>query len=66
MHATNKHHRKGTTMLSTILLIFLILILVGALPTSGHSRNWGYGPVTSRTIKMICTTKVRPHLAIRG
>jgi Protein of unknown function (DUF3309) len=22
----------------------LILILVGALPSWGHSRNWGYGP----------------------
>lgn len=28
----------------TILLIILILILVGALPTWGHSRSWGYGP----------------------
>jgi hypothetical protein len=31
-------------MLSTILLIVLILILLGALPTWGHSREWGYGP----------------------
>ncbi len=30
--------------LGTILLIVLILFLVGALPTWGHSRNWGYGP----------------------
>ena len=30
--------------LGTILLIILILILIGALPTWGHSRNWGYGP----------------------
>jgi hypothetical protein len=30
--------------LGTILLIVLILILVGALPTWGHSRSWGYGP----------------------
>ena len=28
----------------TILLIFLVLILVGAFPTWPHSRNWGYGP----------------------
>jgi len=27
-----------------ILLIILVLILVGAIPTWGHSRNWGYGP----------------------
>jgi hypothetical protein len=31
-------------MLSTILLIVLILLLVGALPTWRHSNNWGYGP----------------------
>ncbi|HSI56651.1 MAG TPA: DUF3309 family protein [Ideonella sp.] len=30
--------------LGTILLIVLILILLGALPTWPHSRNWGYGP----------------------
>jgi hypothetical protein len=30
--------------LSTILLIILILVLIGALPTWGHSRSWGYGP----------------------
>jgi hypothetical protein len=31
--------------LSLILLIVLVLLLVGALPTWGHSRNWGYRPV---------------------
>jgi hypothetical protein len=25
-------------------LIVLILMLIGALPTWGHSRSWGYGP----------------------
>ena len=27
-----------------ILLIILILMLIGALPTWPHSANWGYGP----------------------
>lgn len=31
-------------MLGTILVVILILFLLGALPTWGHSRNWGYGP----------------------
>jgi len=31
-------------MLGTILLIVLILMLIGAIPTWPHSRNWGYGP----------------------
>jgi hypothetical protein len=30
--------------LGTILLIVLILILVGVLPTWPHARSWGYGP----------------------
>ena len=28
----------------TILLVILILMLVGALPTWPHSRSWGYYP----------------------
>lgn len=28
----------------TILLILLILMLIGALPTWPHSRSWGYYP----------------------
>ena len=31
-------------MLGTILLVVLVLILLGAIPTWPHSRNWGYGP----------------------
>jgi hypothetical protein len=31
-------------MLSTIILIILILLLLGALPTWPHSREWGYYP----------------------
>jgi hypothetical protein len=31
-------------MLGTVLLILLILMLLGALPTWPHSRNWGYYP----------------------
>ena len=31
-------------MLGTILLVLLVLLLLGALPAWGHSRNWGYGP----------------------
>ncbi|CAB3786049.1 DUF3309 family protein [Pararobbsia alpina] len=29
----------------TILLIILILLLIGALPTWPHSRTWGYRPI---------------------
>lgn len=31
-------------MLGTILIVLLILLLLGALPSWGHSRNWGYAP----------------------
>ncbi len=31
-------------MLGTILIVILILLLLGALPTWPHSAGWGYGP----------------------
>lgn len=31
-------------MLGTILLVLLVLLLLGALPTWPHSRSWGYYP----------------------
>ncbi len=31
-------------MLGTILLVVLVLMLLGAVPTWPHSKNWGYGP----------------------
>ena len=30
--------------IGTILLIVLVLLLLGAFPRWGYSRNWGYGP----------------------
>ncbi|WP_275098003.1 DUF3309 family protein [Sedimenticola hydrogenitrophicus] len=30
--------------LGTILLIVLILLLIGVIPTWPHSRGWGYAP----------------------
>jgi hypothetical protein len=31
-------------MLGTVLVVLLVLMLIGALPTWPHSRSWGYGP----------------------
>ncbi|RPJ42940.1 MAG: DUF3309 domain-containing protein [Deltaproteobacteria bacterium] len=31
-------------MMGTILIIILVLLLIGALPTWGHSRSWGPYP----------------------
>ena len=30
--------------MGTILIIILVLLLIGALPTWGYSRSWGRGP----------------------
>jgi len=30
--------------LGTVLLIVVVLLLIGAIPTWPHSRSWGYGP----------------------
>ena len=31
-------------MLSTILIVVLIILLIGAIPNWGYSRSWGYFP----------------------
>ena len=36
-----------------VLLIILFLLLVGALPTWPHSRNWGYYPSGGLTLVLI-------------
>jgi hypothetical protein len=40
-------------MLGTILLVVLILLLVGALPTWPYSTGWGYGPTGGLGIILI-------------
>ena len=39
--------------MSTILLIILVLLLVGALPTWPHSRSWGYYPSSGLGLVLI-------------
>jgi Protein of unknown function (DUF3309) len=34
----------GAVMLSTLLIVLLILLLLGAIPSWPYSRGWGYGP----------------------
>lgn len=40
-------------MLGTILLIVLILLLIGVLPTWPYSAGWGYGPTGGLGIILI-------------
>lgn len=35
---------EGHAMLGTILIVIVILMLLGVLPTWPHSRQWGYYP----------------------
>jgi len=39
--------------LGTILIIILVLMLIGALPTWPHSKNWGYYPTGGVGILLI-------------
>ena len=39
--------------ISTLLLIFLFLLLIGVLPTWPHSRSWGYYPSGGAGILLI-------------
>jgi hypothetical protein len=40
-------------MLGTVLVVLLVLMLIGALPTWPHSRNWGYGPTGGLGVVLI-------------
>ena len=39
--------------LGTLLLIVLILMLIGVLPTWPHSSNWGYGPTSAISLIVV-------------
>lgn len=36
--------KKEIMALSTILIVVLLLMLLGAVPVWGYNRTWGYGP----------------------
>ena len=40
-------------MLGTILLVVLVLMLLGAIPTWPHSRSWGYAPSSGLGLVLI-------------
>ena len=39
--------------MSTIVLVLVVLLLLGALPTWPHSRSWGYGPTGGLSLVLI-------------
>lgn len=41
---SNKHNLESAMSIGMILLIIVVLMLVGAIPSWPHSRSWGYGP----------------------
>jgi hypothetical protein len=41
-HSADKERWEMT--IGTVLLIILIIVLIGAIPSWPHSRGWGYGP----------------------
>ena len=40
-------------MLGTVLIVVLVLMLLGALPSWPYSRSWGYGPSGLFTIVLV-------------
>lgn len=40
-------------MLSTLLLVVLVLLLIGAFPAWPHSRSWGYAPTGTLGVVLI-------------
>jgi len=43
-YCRERQHKENDMSIGTIILIILVLVLVGAIPTWPHSRGWGYGP----------------------
>jgi hypothetical protein len=43
-HGSTHDFEEKIMSLGTILLIVLILLLIGAIPSWPHSQGWGYGP----------------------
>ena len=58
-------------MLGTILIIILILLLLGALPTWGYSSGWGYFPsgglglLLVIIIVLVLMGRISPGVAVR-
>jgi len=42
-----------TVSLGTILVVILVLVLIGALPTWSHSANWGYVPSGGASVLLL-------------
>jgi hypothetical protein len=49
MHSLEKEQ----IMLGTVLIVFLVLALFGALPRWSFSRNWGYAPAGGISLILI-------------
>ena len=43
----------GSAMLTTVLIVFLILLLIGAIPRWPYSAGWGYGPSGLVTVLLV-------------
>jgi hypothetical protein len=52
-NSRTRHMQRKGILLGTILLIVVILLLVGAFPSWGHSREWGYGPTGGLSIVLL-------------
>ena len=46
---------KGENIMSTLLMIILVLLLVGALPTWPYSSGWGYYPAGGLGLVLLIT-----------
>jgi hypothetical protein len=44
VRVVSPYSNMGAIMLSTLLIVLLILLLLGAIPSWPYSRGWGYGP----------------------
>jgi len=48
-------HNRGRKIMSTVLMIILVLLLLGALPTWPYSSGWGYYPAGGLGLVLLIT-----------
>ncbi len=39
--------------IETIILLIVLVLVIGALPSWPHSRSWGYGPTSILTVLLV-------------
>lgn len=48
--------------MSTLLLILIVILIIGAVPAWPYARNWGYAPLGLIVVILLIVLLLRGHL----